>query len=142
MASDFLHSCSDLNSTASVTDDGDPLAPEVNVGIIVGAVGENTLVIFATGNIGPSPVVEVSTGIDKDVAFLDDVFADFTVGNTLRRDDSATTICILAGDDPLLFLVTPDGAGNLAGYRDIFSQIELLNYVIEILKNLWSGDIE
>lgn len=131
-----------MNATASVTDDGDPFALDIGVGVIIGAVGENTLVVFATGNIGPSPVVEVSTGIDKDVAFLDDVFADFTFGNTLRRDDSATTICVFAGDDPLLFLVAPDGAGNLAAYRDIFLQIKLLNYILEILKNLWRGDIE
>jgi hypothetical protein len=83
MFSNFLHSCSDLNSTASIANNGDSLASEVNVGVVVGAVGEETLVVLATGDIGPSPIIEVSTGIDEHVAFIDDIFTDFAIANIL-----------------------------------------------------------
>lgn len=126
-----------MDSTASVANDGDTLSAEVNLGIIVGTVSQDTLVILATRYIGPSPVVQVSAGVDENIAFLHDVVADFAVCNALAGNDSPTAICVFASDNPLLFLIIPASAGNLATGRDVFSQVEFVDDILDIFENFW-----
>lgn len=51
-------------------------------------------------------------------------------------------IRVPADDNPLLSLIVLDSAGYFAGCRNIFSQIELVNYIVQILKDLWRGDVK